>query len=348
MTTPTPRMLSAIASTTLLDDVFQDDPTTNSLESFIADLTGKDAALLVLSGTMGNQVAIRTHLQGPPHSVVTDHRSHILEWEAGGVAALCGALVKGVQPSNGAYVTLEDVQKHVVLSDDIHACPTKLISLENTLAGIVLPLKECQRISAWARENGVLMHLDGARLWEAVAAGAGSLKDYCACFDSVSLCFSKGLGAPIGSIIIGTKKFRERARHIRKSIGGGLRQAGVVTAPARVAVEDTFLGGKLSASHDRAREIAALWKKYGGKTTNPVETNMVWFDLEHAGISAKEFIAEGEKVGLRLLGGRLVVHYQIGEEAVKRLEELMKVVLKGKAVDGEVEHPPEKMAIKVE
>lgn len=348
VTTPTTRMLNAIASTTLLDDVFQDDPTTNNLEAFIADLTGKEAALLVLSGTMGNQVSIRTHLGAPPHSVVTDHRSHILEWEAGGVASLCGALVKPVTPSNGRYVTLEDVKKQTVISSDIHACPTKLISLENTLAGIVLPIAECQRISNWAHENGILMHLDGARLWEAVAAGAGSLKDYCACFDSASLCFSKGLGAPIGSIIIGTKTFRERARWIRKSIGGGLRQAGVVTAAARVAVEDTFLGGTLQASHERAREIAKMWESYGGKTTNPVETNMVWFDLDAAGISDAKFIEEGEKAGLRLLGGRLVVHYQISQEAVSRLEKVMQAVLQSKEINGTAEHPPEKLQFPTE
>ncbi|EMC93544.1 hypothetical protein BAUCODRAFT_245092 [Baudoinia panamericana UAMH 10762] len=348
VTTPTTRMLNAIASTTLLDDVFQDDPTTNDLEAFIADLTGKEAALLVLSGTMGNQVSIRTQLLAPPHSVVTDHRSHILEWEAGGVASLCGALVKPVVPKNGAYVTLEDVKKHCVISSDIHACPTKLISLENTLAGIVLPLAECQKISKWARDNGILMHLDGARLWEAVAAEAGSLKDYCACFDSISLCFSKGLGAPIGSIIVGTKVFRERARWVRKSIGGGLRQAGVVTAAARVAVEDTFLGGKLNACHARARQIAQLWESYGGQTSNPVETNMVWFDLDAAGISKESFIEEGQKVGLRLLGGRLVVHYQIGDEAVQRLERLMQAVLKGRQMNGAVEHSADKMQFPTE
>ncbi|KAF2769544.1 hypothetical protein EJ03DRAFT_272222 [Teratosphaeria nubilosa] len=348
VTTPTTRMLNAIASTTLLDDVFQDDPTTNNLESFIADLTGKEAALLVLSGTMGNQVAIRTHLGAPPHSVVTDHRSHILEWEAGGVASLCGALVKPVTPSNGAYVTLEDVKKQTVISNDIHSCPTKLISLENTLAGIILPLEETQRIAAWAREHNITMHLDGARLWEAVAANAGSLKEYCACFDSVSLCFSKGLGAPIGSIIVGTKALRERARWIRKSIGGGLRQAGVVTAAARVAVEDTFLGGKLKACHARAHQISDLWQSYGGKVTNPVETNMVWFDLEAAGISTEKWIKEGEKVGLRLLGGRLVVHYQIGDEAVTRLEKLMQVVFKGQQLDGKAEVPAERLQFPTE
>ncbi|KAK4923801.1 hypothetical protein LTR49_008948 [Elasticomyces elasticus] len=348
VTTPTTRMLNAIASTTLLDDVFQSDPTTNDLEAFIADLTGKEAALLVLSGTMGNQVSIRTQLLAPPHSVVTDYRSHIIEWEAGGVASLCGALVKPVYPKNGRYITLEDVKKQTVISSDVHACPTKLISLENTLAGMVTPLAECQRISNWAHENDILTHLDGARLWEAVAAGAGTLKEYCDCFDSISLCFSKGLGAPIGSIIAGTKKFCERARWIRKSIGGGLRQAGVITAAARVAVEDTFLGGKLTASHDRAREIAKMWESYGGKTANPVETNMVWFDLEEGGISVKEFIEEGEKVGLRLLGGRLVVHYQIGDEAVKRLDQLMQAVLKGKKLNGIAEHPAEKLQFPTE
>ncbi|KAK4560870.1 hypothetical protein LTR86_005450 [Recurvomyces mirabilis] len=353
VTTPTARMLAAITSTSLLDDVFQDDPTTNNLESFIADLTGKEASLLVLSGTMGNQVSIRTHLAAPPHSVITDHRSHILEWEAGGVASLCGALVKGVVPKNGRYLTLEDVKKAASipsgdLPHDIHSCPTRLISLENTLAGMITPLEECQQIAAWAKEHNIIMHLDGARLWEAVASGAGSLKEYCACFDSISLCFSKGLGAPIGSIIVGTHEFARRARWVRKSVGGGLRQAGVVTAAARVAVEDTFLGEKLKASHDRAREIAAMWEKYGGKTTNAVETNMVWFDLEAAGISTEDFIKEGEKVGLRLLGGRLVVHYQIGEEAVQRLEKLMRVVLKGETADGAVEHDPKKMQIPVE
>lgn len=343
-------MLAAIASTTLLDDVMDggSDPTTNSLESMIAEMTNKEAALLVCSGTMGNQVAIRTHLTTPPHSVLTDHRSHIIEWEAGGVAALCGALVKGIVPANGNYLTLEDIQEHAVISDDVHACPTRLISLENTLGGVITPLAECQRIAAWAREHNIILHLDGARLWEAVAAEAGTLKEYSDCFDSISLCFSKGLGAPIGSIIVGSNAFRTRARHIRKMIGGGMRQAGVVTAPARVAVEDTFLGGKLKASHVRARQIADLWEGYGGKLTAPTETNMVWFDLKAAGTDAKAFIEAGEKVGLRLMGGRLVVHYQIGDEAVRRLEDLMQVVLKGKKANGKVELGAEKLSIEAE
>lgn len=355
VTSPTTRMLSAIASTTLLDDVFQQDPTTMGLESFVADLTGKEAALLVLSGTMGNQVAIRAHLQGPPHSVVTDYRSHIVQHEAGGVSSLCGAMLLMADAKNGKYLTLEDVKGKAMLSDDIHACPTKLISLENTLSGIVMPLEECQRISSWAREHGIGMHLDGARLWEAAAAGGETqeeqvalLKEYCKCFDTISLCFSKGLGAPIGSIVVfSSPQLRERARHVRKAIGGGLRQAGVVTAAARVSVEDTFLGGKLRACHDRARQISEMWQSLGGKVSNPVETNMVWIDLEAAGISKLDFIALGEKAGLRFMGGRLVVHYQIGDEAVQRLSKVFEAVLKGKSLEANgsaVEIPPEKLA----
>ncbi|KAI9819609.1 MAG: hypothetical protein M1827_007059 [Pycnora praestabilis] len=329
VTTPTSTMLSAITACTLLDDVFQSDPTTNDLEAHLSTLTHKPAALLVLSGTMGNQIALRTHLAGPPHAVLCDHRAHILEWEAGGTASLCGALVKGVVPSNATFLTLEDVKKNAVLSDDVHACPTRVVSLENTLGGSILPLSEAQRISQWARSQDppILMHLDGARLWEAVAAGAGSLEDYCACFDSVSLCFSKGLGAPIGSILVGCTAFIKRARWIRKSIGGGLRQAGIVSAAARVAVDETFLGGKLARSHESARRIAKRWKELGGQLGMPTETNMVWFDLEGAGVGKEEFAQMGERHGLRFMGGRLVVHYQISDEALARLDTLMQDIM---------------------
>ncbi|KAK2596140.1 hypothetical protein QQS21_006417 [Conoideocrella luteorostrata] len=327
MTTPTTRMLEAITDTTLLDDDFRQDPTTLNLESWIAELTGKEAGLFVVSGTMGNLLSIRTHLQSPPHSVMCDHRSHIVTHEAGGIASLCGAMIQTVEPSNDRHLTLEDLKKKLNRGTLVTDCPTKLISLECPLGGVILPLGECQRISTWARESGLSMHLDGARLWEAVAAGAGTLKEYCECFDSVSLCFSKGLGAPIGSIIVGDLAFRERARWIRKSIGGGLRQAGVVCSAARVAVEDTFLGGKLQLSHSKAKQIARMWEGYGGKLANAVETNMVWLDTAAIGLSEDDFIKEGEKYGLKFMGTRLVVHYQIGDEALGRLNELMKRLL---------------------
>lgn len=349
VTTPTASMLNAIAQTTLLDDVFLEDPTTMQLESFIADLTGKEAALLVLSGTMGNQVSLRAHLGGPPHSILCDHRAHIRIYEAGGAATLNGALVDGVVPKNGAYLTLEDVKRHAVVSEDVHACPTKVISLENTLTGTILPLEECRRISAWGGERGMKMHLDGARLWEAVVAGAGELKEYCACFDSVSLCFSKGLGAPIGSIVVGSKEFVKRGRWIRKMIGGGLRQAGVVSAAARVSVEETFLGGRLKGSHENAKRVEKMWTSLGGKVKSPVETNMVCVDLEAANCSKPDFIKLAEKHGLRMMGDRLVVHYQISAEALQRLEKLFKDVFVGKKVsNGDVPIDPRDMELNVE
>lgn len=323
-------MLSAIASATLLDDDFRQDPTTLELETWIAELTGKEAGLLVVSGTMGNQLSIRSHLQSPPHGIVCDARSHIMNFEAGGIASLSGALTVPIQPANGKYLTVEDIEQRAIVAPHDHcACPTRLICLENTLAGTILPLSECRRIRHWSQQHDIRLHLDGARLWEAVAAGAGTLREYCENFDSISLCFSKGLGAPIGSIIVGTMAFRERARWIRKSIGGGMRQAGVVSAAARRSVVDTFLAGKLQESHEKARNIAQLWEGYGGKFVYPVETNMVWLDLDAAGVSSKTFREEGKRLGLKfMMGGRLVVHYQITQDAVQRLDSLMRRLLR--------------------
>jgi threonine aldolase len=252
------------------------------------------------------------------------------------VASLCGALVKGVVPSNGVYLTLSDIEKNVVLGDEIHSCPTRIISLENTLGGTVMPLSEAQEISVFARQHDIKLHLDGARIWEAVVAGAGSLAEYTTLFDSASLCFSKGLGAPVGSILVGSDKFIKHARWVRKSIGGGLRQPGVLTAAARVAVDETFgtgpwgKGGKLKNSHVTARRIAELWTSMGGKLDKPTETNMVWFDLDDVGLTGDEFAEMGRKHGVRFLGGRLVVHYQISNEAVERLEGVMKEVMERK------------------
>lgn len=327
-------MLEAISNATLMDDVYLEDPTTNALEADMAALAGHEAALLVMSGTMGNQVALRTLLTQPPHSVLCDYRAHILNYEAGGASSLTGAQVMGVKPSNGVYLTLEDIKKNAILSDDDHVCPTRVISLENTLAGTIMPLGEVQKISAFAREENIKMHLDGARIWEAVAANAGSLPEFTTCFDSVSMCFSKGLGAPIGSILVGSAPFIKHARRIRKSLGGGTRQSGIIAAAARVAVEESFgkgprgEGGKLRASHARAKEIGETWKSKGGKLTNPTETNMIWLDLEAAGCSPEEFVRLAKEEGLKTSGGRLVAHYQISDDAVTRLERLMDRILK--------------------
>jgi len=250
--------------------------------------------------------------------------------EAGGIASLSGAMPIPVSPANGHHLTLDDVKKHTVTSSDEHYCPTRLICLENTLGGTIMPLKECQAISSWAKAQDppIAMHIDGARLWEAVAGGEGTLKEYSECFDSVTMCFSKGLGAPIGSIILADQAFIKTARHLRKMMGGGLRMAGVVTASARVAVDETFMGGQLTVTHQRAREVAGMWEAKGGQLAHPVETNMVWLDIEAASCSTEKLVEAGVKEGLNLLGGRIVVHYQISEEAVARLGRVMDAVLR--------------------
>jgi threonine aldolase len=316
MTKPTMSMLEAISQTTLLDDVFGEDPATNSLQSYIAERTKHEAGLLVMSGTMGNQVAIRTHLSQPPYSILCDHRAHIIQYEAGGVSLWTGATIYPVVPKNGRYLTLEDLQAKFVPATNIHYTPTRLISLENTIDGLVIPLDEVKRIVEWAHSNDIKVHLDGARLWEAVVSGAGSLSDYASLFDSVSLCFSKGLGAPIGSIIVGSKEFIERARWFRKSIGGGTRQAGVISSAARVAVQETFgpdpngKGGKLKETHTRAKKVGEMWTSRGGKLASPIETNMVWLDLAASGVGANDLAEIGKEKGLRLLGNRLIIHYR--------------------------------------
>ncbi|TLD22931.1 hypothetical protein PspLS_07525 [Pyricularia sp. CBS 133598] len=341
MTTPTPSMLAAIQSTTLLDDVFKEDPTTNELEDFCAKLTGKEAGLFVLSGTMGNVLGLRSSLSQPPYSILCDHRSHIFKYEAGGVTALTGAMLQLITPKNGLYMTLEDIKENIVLGSDIHSCPTRVISLENTLGGVVMPLEEARRIADFARQTGnIRVHCDGARLWEAVASGAGSLKEYGACFDTINLCFSKGLGAPCGSILVGPKDIIDNARWIRKSIGGGLRQSGVLTAAARVAVEETFgkgdngEGGLLKHTHELAKEVAAMWTGLGGKLTYPVHTNMCWLDLVAAGISGPRFAEIGKEEGLKLGQGRIITHYQIWQNREVAIPKLKRVFERAMAEGG--------------
>lgn len=333
ITTPTLSMLQAITKCTLTDDIYRGDPTTAALENHLATLSGHEAGLLVLSGTMGNQVSIRSHLTSPPHTVLCDARSHIANYEAGGISTLSGAQLITVWPANNHHLTLADITKHVVTSDDVHAAPTRVISLENTLAGVVMPLSEVKRIHDFAREHNIILHLDGARIWEAVAANAASLTDYCSLFDSVSLCFSKGLGAPIGSMLVGSSAFIKQAKRIRKMMGGSTRQSGIIAAAARVAVDEGFgsgpngEGGKLRDCHAKARRIGKVWEGKGGRLTWPVETNMVWLDLESAGVSNTEFADVAREEGISAQSGRIVIHYQVAEEALMALERTMERVL---------------------
>lgn len=226
----------------------------------------------------------------------------------------------------------------MVLGYDIHSCPTRVISLENTIHGVIMPLEEVRRISAFAREHRIRMHCDGARLWEAVSAGAGSLPQFCELFDTVTMCFSKGLCAPVGSIIVGSEETIKHCRWIRSAIGGGLHKPGLLTAAAKVAVDETFgtkpdgSESRLKTTHHLAKDIEALWMEKGGRMTLPVQTNMCWLDLDDAGCSDSRFNEVGRTFGLKLDGSRLVIHCQIyenREEVLRRLGGVFSRVLSG-------------------
>lgn len=199
VTIPTERMFEAMRQASRGDDVYLEDETTQSFQASIAALTGKEAGLYVMSGTASNQLALRSHLVQPPYSVLLDARAHIHTSEAGALALISGATSLAISPSNGRYLRWdEDISPNLVLDDDIHHCPTKIIALENTLAGTLMPQEEIEKISKEARAKGVIMHLDGARIWNVAAKTGLSMEELCRPFDTVSLCLSKGLGAPIG------------------------------------------------------------------------------------------------------------------------------------------------------
>lgn len=335
-------MLNSIIHTTLHDDVLRADAITNHLEHTLSALLSQPSALLVLSGTMGNQLAIASHFSSLPYGILTDSRSHIINHEAGGMSSLSSAFPQPVTPSNGKYLTLSDIKKVAVLPEsedqDEHQIPTRLIVLENTLGGSILPVSVVEEISAWAKEKGIKLHLDGARLWDAVTSLAGrgefsgdlttGMQTYGRLFDSVTVCFSKGLGAPIGSGLVGPERFIRRARHIRKSIGGGMRQTGIIAAPALVGIQETFFGGKLARGHGVARRISEMWTQRGGKLQRDVETNMVWLDLEAAGVAEEEWMRIGEREGVKVWDGRVVGHYQVCEQAIEAFGRVMDAVLK--------------------
>ncbi|GKT42244.1 alanine racemase TOXG [Colletotrichum spaethianum] len=282
---------------------------------------------------MANQLALRSLLHQPPHAILADASAHIIHWEAGGIAHLSGAMVQGIRPKNGLYLTLDDVKKHAVVTDDVHKCPTRAISIENTCSGVIIPLEELQRIKEWASTHDIAIHMDGARLWEAVSAGAGSLEEFGRCCDVLTMDFSKNLGAPMGAMVLGSSELIKRLRRLRKSIGGGMRQAGVLVAAARQAVVENFgLGphdsrGVLGISRTLAEEVGRMWTMRGGIVLKPIETNMVWLDLSGCGIEMSEWNEMGRQYGIKLDGKRVVLHHQISELAMKRLGAVMDEVL---------------------
>ncbi|KAL7929917.1 alanine racemase [Trichoderma chlorosporum] len=323
------RMLAAIVETTLGDDVFREDRTTRDFEAHVARITGREDAMFVITGTMANQLCLHSLVTTRPSAILFDADAHTIHYEGGGPSVLAGAMSQPVKPSNGKYLRVEDLRRHAIVgTDDVHKCPTAVVSLENTARGCVVPVEEMARIRDWAVENGVKIHLDGARLFEAVAsasAGAGSLADYCRLADLVTVDFSKNLGAPMGAMIVGDRKVIAAMRRTRKAIGGGTRQGGIVSAAAREALFENF-GSQghvekpmLRRVHALARRVGAEWVKRGGRLSRDVETNLVWLDIEAAGIETSTLIEMGKKHGVLLDTPRVVCHHQIDSKAIKDL-----------------------------
>ncbi|KAI8896629.1 pyridoxal phosphate-dependent transferase [Globomyces pollinis-pini] len=334
VTKPTDPMLFAMKNALVGDDVFADDPTINEFQDRVAKLAGKEAALFVTSGTLSNQLAIRTHLTQPPYSVVVDERAHVHTYEAGGISFHAGAQVLTLSPAPGVhYLTSDQIEKKLVLDDDVHHAPTQLVCLENTMNGQIFPLEEQQKISKMVHGHGLKLHLDGARLWNAITATGISLKEACDPFDSVSLCFSKGLGAPVGSVLVGNAKFIKKARHFRKLYGGGWRQAGLLASACNYVLDNHL--PLLKHDHENAALLAEGLIKLGFKLSIPHETNMVWVDLSSKDLISQDVYDALMAKGILNFGGndtvlRFVVHHQISKEHIIETIDIISELLNSK------------------
>lgn len=313
-------MLAQVNISSQGDSVYDEDEDTKELELKIAALAGKEAGLFCVSGTLSNQIALRTHLHQPPTSIVCDYRSHIICNEALGVATLCQAMPIGVIPSNGKYLVLEDIIPRLVADDgNIHFAPTKLVSLENTIGGVLIPMLEIARISEYCKSHLIRLHCDGARLWNAAVAEGVSLKELCSYFDSVSLCLSKTLGAPIGSVLVGETNYIKKANHFRKQNGGGVRQSGLLLRMAMYAVDYNY--GKLAKTHEMAKDLENFLIEKGIPVLAPVDTNFVFLDLEKLKMSNTVLVNIASKLGINVRGARILFHYQNSTESLQLLKQ---------------------------
>jgi threonine aldolase len=280
VTKPTADMRAAMAAAEVGDDVFDEDPTVHRLQERVAQLLGKEAALFVPSGSMSNQICVKVHTE-PGDEILCDSGCHIYNYEAGGPARLSGVMCRTIDGDFGILDVSQLDDKVRPINE--HLVRTRLVCLENTHnrgGGKVYPLEKIQAISTWARKQGLGMHLDGARLWIAMVATGIGARDWAEPFDSVSVCFSKGLGAPVGSALAGSREFVRKGRFVRKLFGGGMRQAGVLAAAALYALDHHI--ERLAEDHRHAQVIAQAVADTSGLTLYPaeVETNLIWIRMD--------------------------------------------------------------------
>ncbi|AJD89818.1 threonine aldolase [Jeotgalibacillus malaysiensis] len=328
VTKPDERMRKAMYEAEVGDDVYGEDPTVNRLEELAAEVLGKESALFVTSGTQGNQIAGLVHCrQG--QEVIMESQAHLFLYEAAAMSALAGVQIKTLKGTRGAMNPAE--VEAAIRGADIHEPETGLITLENThnkAGGAVLPLENMREIYDIARQHQIPVHLDGARLFNAQAATGISVKEYAQYTDTVQFCLSKGLGAPVGSIIAGSHDFVKKARKWRKRLGGGLRQVGVIAAPGIIALENAE---RLKDDNANAKKLAdGLLNIKGVVIDNEVETNIILMNLSDSGIETAVFLEQLKENGI-IAGGfgpgivRFVTNNGVSEEDV---DETLRVVQK--------------------
>jgi len=323
-------MLDAMFSASVGDDVFGEDPTVNALEAMAARLFGMEAALYCPSGTMSNQIAIKCHTQ-PGDEVICEQKAHIYVYEGGGIAFNSGSQVRAL-PGNLGRITAEQVSL-AMNPDDVHRARTSLVALENTCnrgGGSCYDFGEIKRIRQVCTDNQLKLHLDGARLFNALVATGQTAREFGAVFDTISVCLNKGLGCPIGSILLGPATFIRQARRVRKVFGGGMRQAGFMAAAGVYALENNI--DRLAVDHAHAQTIAsALEKKDFVKSVMPVETNIIIFELGGAIDCARSLSADLREKGILAIAiaadqVRMVTHLDITpsmvDEVVGVIEQL--------------------------
>lgn len=332
LTKPSPGMRQAMATAEVGDDVFGEDPTVNKLQEKVARLLGMEAALFVTSGTMGNQLAIKCHTH-PGDEVICEENCHSFNYEAGGPAHLSSVQMRPL-PGMRGVINAEQIEAAIRPSDH-HFPQTGLVILENThnrAGGAIFPFDEIIKIRALAQEHQLHLHLDGARLWNAHVATGIPLHEFGRNFDSISVCLSKGLGAPVGSVLAGSREFIDQAHRFRKMWGGGMRQAGILAAAGLYAIENNI--SRLTDDHARARKLAACFKNYPSIQVDleATQTNIIIIDFLKTGLKAPEIVVKMKEKGLSGIAFsptklRLVTHLDVDDEDIDNAIEIITSVL---------------------
>ncbi|MCA1058625.1 low-specificity L-threonine aldolase [Rossellomorea aquimaris] len=327
VTKPIEAMRKAAYEAEVGDDVYGEDPTVQKLEEEAAGILGKEEALFVTSGTQGNQIAVLTHTR-PGNEILLETNSHIFYYESGAVAALAGVQTRTITGENGEMAPVE--VEAAIRTEDQHFPETGLICLENThnrAGGAIVSPQNMHSIHTIAKKHSIPVHVDGARLFNAVAASGLSVKEFTVHCDTVQICLSKGLGAPVGSIIAGDHSFIKRARKWRKRLGGGLRQAGVIAAPGLVAL--TQMRDRLSEDHDKAEILKeALQSCKGIEVINGVDTNIVVADVSGTGMTSDQFVDSLKEKGILAVSFgpslvRFTTHYDVSMNDMKKVSNIL-------------------------